>query len=353
MFNKFFKNKKILITGHTGFKGTWLTTWLLKSGADVCGFSLEPNTNPSMFEKLKLKEKINHNIGDIRNIEQIEKVVKDFKPEIVFHLAAQPLVRLSYKEPKLTYETNVMGTLNLFEAIKKVDSVKTIINITTDKCYENKEWVWGYRENEPMGGYDPYSSSKGCVELLSSSYRRSFFEERNINLSTVRAGNVIGGGDWAKDRLLPDIIRSISEDKEIIIRSPKATRPWQHVLEPLSGYMLLAKETFENKKNVGAWNFGPNDNDVLTVEQVLNIAIKNWGKGNYTVENNNKNPHEAMLLKLDISKAKHYLKWNPTYNAEKAIEKTINWYKNYYENNKDMYEYTIKQIEEFEKESEV
>ena len=233
MFDNFFKNKKILLTGHTGFKGSWLTAWLLKLGAEVCGFALEPNTKPSMFNILKLENKIKHNIGDIRNSLEIEKVVDEFQPEIIFHLAAQPLVRVSDEEPRLTYETNVIGTLNLFEAVRKIDSVKTIINVTSDKCYENKEWVWGYREDEPMGGYDPYSSSKGCVELLSSSYRRSFFEKRNINLSTARAGNVIGGGDWAKDRLIPDVVRALSKNQEIKIRNPRAIRPWQHVLEPL------------------------------------------------------------------------------------------------------------------------
>ncbi|PNR91814.1 CDP-glucose 4,6-dehydratase [Petrotoga sp. HWH.PT.55.6.1] len=350
MFDNFFKNKKILLTGHTGFKGSWLTAWLLKLGAEVCGLALEPNTNPSMFNILKLENKIEHNIGDIRNSLEIEKVVAECQPEIVFHLAAQPLVRVSYEEPKFTYETNVIGTLNLFEAIRKVDSVKTIINVTSDKCYENKEWVWGYREDEPMGGYDPYSSSKGCVELLSSSYRRSFFEKRNINLSTARAGNVIGGGDWAKDRLIPDVVRALSKNQEIKIRNPRAIRPWQHVLEPLYGYLLLAKKTYEKNQFVGAWNFGPYDSDILTVEEVVKLAIKKWGKGSYIEEKNIEEPHEAMMLKLDISKARYYLKWEPTYNSIQAIEKTIEWYKNYFENMSDMFEYTKKQIEEFENE---
>lgn len=353
MFNGFYKNKRVLITGHTGFKGSWLTTWLLKLGAIVCGFSLEPETDPSLFNILNFENKINHNIGDIRNPLEIEKVVNNFQPEIVFHLAAQPLVRLSYEEPKLTYETNVIGTINLYEAIRKIYSVKTIVNVTTDKCYENREWIWGYRETDPMGGYDPYSSSKGCVEILSSSYRRSFFEKRNINLSTARAGNVIGGGDWAKDRLMPDIVRALSKDENIVIRNPKATRPWQHVLEPLSGYLLLAKKTYESEEYVGAWNFGPYDTDILTVEEVVNLAIKEWGKGSYSLVKNQEEPHEAMNLKLDISKARHYLKWEPTYNSKKAIEKTIQWYKNYYESDVNMYEYTIKQIEEFEREIEV
>lgn len=353
MFDNFFKNKKILLTGHTGFKGSWLTAWLLKLGAELCGFALEPNTNPSMFNILKLENKIDHNIGDIRNSLEIEKVVDEFQPEIVFHLAAQPLVRVSYEEPKLTYETNVIGTLNLFEAVRKVESVKTIINVTTDKCYENKEWVWGYREDEPMGGYDPYSSSKGCVELLSSSYRRSFFEKRNINLSTARAGNVIGGGDWAKDRLIPDVVRALSKNQEIKVRNPRAIRPWQHVLEPLYGYLLLAKETYESNQFVGAWNFGPYDSDILTVEEVVKLAIKKWGKGSYIEEKNIEEPHEAMMLKLDISKARYYLKWEPTYNSTQAIEKTIEWYKNYFESTSDMFEFTLKQIEEFENEIEV
>lgn len=348
IFKNFYKNKRVLVTGHTGFKGSWLTTWLLDLGAVVCGYSLEPSTNPSMFNILNLKDKINHNIGDIRNFEYLKKVISDFEPDIVFHLAAQPLVRLSYENPKLTYETNVIGTLNLFEALKEVKNIKTIINITTDKCYENKEWIWGYRENEAMGGYDPYSSSKGCVELLSSSYRRSFFENMGINLSTARAGNVIGGGDWAKDRLLPDIIKAISSNKKVIIRNPNAIRPWQHVLEPLRGYLLLAKETYANNNNVGAWNFGPNDNDVLTVKDVLKITINNYGKGDYAIENSVNNLHEANLLKLDISKAKYFLGWNPKYNANEAIRETVLWYKNYYENKINMYEFTKKQINNFE-----
>ncbi|MBK5241001.1 CDP-glucose 4,6-dehydratase [Clostridium sp.] len=353
-FNNIYKGKKVLVTGHTGFKGSWISIWLKNLGAEVIGYSLDAPTEPSMFEICKLNEKITSIIGDIREEKKLNEVFEKYKPEIVFHLAAQPLVRLSYKSPKETYEINVMGTVNVLEAAKNSSSVKGVVVITTDKCYENKEWVYGYRETDPMGGYDPYSSSKGCAELIVSSYRNSFYDERGIGLSSVRAGNVIGGGDWAEDRLIPDFVRSVSEEKSIVIRNPIATRPWQHVLEPLSGYLWLGSEMLKDaKKYNSGWNFGPRDTDVLSVEGILKLSIKAWGKGNIELEENAQ-PHEANLLKLDISKAKAHLKWHPVYDVNKAVDRTIQWYKNYYGNkNENMYEYTLKQIVEYVEEAKI
>lgn len=348
-FNNIYKGKKVLITGATGFKGTWLSIWLNRLGAEVIGYSLEPPANPSMFAICKLKDEITNIIGDVRDYSNLEKVFKKYKPDIVFHLAAQPLVRLSYKSPIETYETNIMGTVNLLEASRNSDSVKAVVVITTDKCYENKEWVYGYRENDPMGGYDPYSSSKGCAELVVSAYRNSFYNESGIALASARAGNVIGGGDWAEDRLIPDFTRAVTENNAIVIRNPLATRPWQHVLEPLSGYLWLGASMLQdNKMYNSGWNFGPKDSDVLSVEQLLGIAIKSWRKGSIEVDKS-KLPHESHLLKLDISKAKAYLKWYPIYDVNKSVDITIQWYKTYYENkNEDMYIYTLNQIEEYE-----
>lgn len=353
-FNNMYNGKKVLVTGHTGFKGSWLSIWLKNLGAEVIGYSLEAPTEPSLFNICKLDDKITSVIGDVRDQEKLNKIFEKYKPELVFHLAAQPLVRLSYKNPKETYETNVMGTINVLEAATTNTNVKAVVVITTDKCYENKEWMYGYRETDPMGGYDPYSSSKGCAELVVSAYRNSFYNEKGIALSSVRAGNVIGGGDWAEDRLIPDFVRVVSEDKPIVIRNPLATRPWQHVLEPISGYLWLGALMLQDKEKYNSgWNFGPRDTDVLNVEQVLNLAIKSWGKG--SIENDKtKQPHEANLLKLDISKVKAYLKWHPVYDVNKAIDTTINWYKTYYENkNQNMYEYTLKQINEYETEAKI
>ena len=282
-----FEKKKILITGHTGFKGSWLTLWLTKLGAKVIGYSLEPPTKPSLFEILNLKEKIVHIIGDIKDEEKLKNIFKKYKPDIVFHLAAQSLVRFSYKEPKLTYETNVMGTLNVLEAVREAKSVKVVIIVTSDKCYENKEWVYGYRENDPLGGHDPYSSSKACAELVVEAYRNSFFNPKNygkthqVALATVRAGNVIGGGDWQVDRLIPDCVKALSKGKPIKIRNPNAIRPWQHVLEPLSGYLLLVQKMWkEPTKYCEAWNFGPYEKDIATVKEIVEKVINLWGKEN-------------------------------------------------------------------------
>lgn len=350
IFSGVYEGKKVFLTGHTGFKGSWLALWLKELGAEVMGYSLEPNTNPSLFNLCEIDKDIKSIFGDIRDSKKLEEAMSEFQPDIVFHLAAQPLVRLSYNEPKMTYETNVIGTLNVYEAAKKCKSVKSIVSITTDKCYENKEWVYGYRENDPMGGYDPYSSSKGCAELLTSSYRNSFFNELGINLASTRAGNVIGGGDWAEDRLIPDLVRAVSNNESLIIRNPIATRPWQHVLEPLSGYLWLGAKLLQGKNEFSCgWNFGPNDSDVLSVEEILKISLSEWGRGNYKVDKSS-HPHEAKLLKLDISKARSELKWNPVYEAKTTIAKTIEWYKNFYDNkNIDIKEFTINQIKEYVK----
>ncbi|BCZ48611.1 CDP-glucose 4,6-dehydratase [Clostridium gelidum] len=349
-FNNIYSGKKVLITGHTGFKGSWLSIWLKKLGAEVIGYSLDPPTDPSMFRICRLDERITNIIGDIRDEARLTNVFKEYQPEIVFHLAAQPLVRYSYNFPKETYETNVMGTVNLLEAAKKVNSVKAVVVITTDKCYENKEWIYGYRETDPMGGYDPYSSSKGCAELVVSAYRNSFYRENGIALASARAGNVIGGGDWAEDRLIPDFIRSVSENRPILIRNPLATRPWQHVLEPLSGYLRLGALMLNNKeKYSNGWNFGPSDTNILNVEDILKLCINCFGKGSIQVDEL-EHRHEANLLKLDSTKARNYLNWCPVYNANQAVENTILWYKRYYKNrDESMYEYTLNQIEDYER----
>lgn len=350
MFNNIYKGKKVFLTGHTGFKGSWLALWLTELGANVCGYSLAPNTEPSMYKELDIENKIFKSvIGNILDVEKLEQAINDFQPEIIFHLAAQPLVRLSYQEPVLTYQTNVIGTLNILEAARKCNSVKAFVNITTDKCYENKEINRGYFEDEPMGGHDMYSSSKGCVEIMSSSFRRSFLQDENTYaMATARAGNVIGGGDWALDRLIPDCVRYINSGEKIEIRNPIAVRPWQHVLEPLSGYLLLGQKLLEEgKKYAEGFNFGPNEDSVLKVAEVAEKVCTYYGKGEVIVHKRD-NLHEANLLMLNIEKAKNTLGWIPTYTANQAIENTVEWYKNFYENNTDMYKFTIKQIKEYE-----
>ena len=338
LFSGIYKNKTVLITGHTGFKGSWLALWLNQMGANVIGYSLKAPTIPNHFDLLNLD--MVSIIGDIRDLGMLEEVFLKYKPDIVFHLAAQPLVRLSYKNPIETYETNVMGTLKVFEVCKK-HSVKAIVNITSDKAYKNNEWIWGYRENDQMGGYDPYSSSKGCAELLTSSYRNSYFNldnyknTHNTLLASCRAGNVIGGGDWAEDRIVPDIIRAVISGKKVKIRSPKSTRPWQHVLEPLSGYLFVGQKLLEGKKEFAdAWNFGPNDENSITVKEVVEYIKQFWDKIDYEINDEAKNNlHEANLLKLDCSKAHTKLGWKAKWNSEITFEKTILWYKNYYEKN--------------------
>lgn len=351
MFDNIYKNKKVFLTGHTGFKGSWLALWLTQLEAKVCGYSLAPNTDPSMFNVLGIENKIEKSvIGNILDNITLEKAMRDFEPDIVFHLAAQPLVRLSYSEPVLTYETNVIGTLNVLEAARKCKSVKAFVNVTTDKCYENREINRGYKEDEPMGGYDMYSSSKGCVEIMSSSYRRSFLQnDDTYSMATARAGNVIGGGDWALDRLIPDCIRAINANEKIEIRNPIAVRPWQHVLEPLSGYLLLGEKLLESgKKYAEGFNFGPNEDSVLKVADVAKMVIEFYGKGEIVIHKKD-NLHEAGLLMLNIEKAKKVLNWTPTYTSEQAIEKTVEWYKHFYANDKNIYELTLNQISEYTK----
>lgn len=348
MFNNIYKGKRVFLTGHTGFKGSWLSLWLTKMGAMVCGYSLAPNTTPSMFNELQIEKRIEKSIiGDLLDEKLLEKSMNEFQPDIVFHLAAQPLVRLSYSEPVMTYKTNVIGSLNVLEAARKCSSVKAFVNVTTDKCYENKEINRGYREDEPMGGYDMYSSSKGCVEILSSSFRRSFLKD-GYAMATARAGNVIGGGDWALDRLIPDCVRSINNDIDIEIRNPIAVRPWQHVLEPLSGYLLLGQKLLEDgQKYADGFNFGPNEDSVLTVAEVSKMVTEFYENGKVVV--GEASPlHEAGLLMLNIEKAKEVLNWTPTLSAKEAIKNTVDWYKKFYAQKDDMYEYTMEQIVKYE-----
>lgn len=336
LFNGIYKDKTVLVTGHTGFKGSWLAYWLSQMRAKVIGYSLEAPTEPNHFGLLHLD--ITSIIGDIRDLNKLNETFQTYKPEIVFHLAAQPLVRLSYENPIETYETNVIGTLKVFEACR-AHNVKAIVNITSDKAYENREWVWGYRENDPMGGYDPYSSSKGCADLLANSYRSSYFNPEEYKkshhtlLASCRAGNVIGGGDWAKDRLMTDIMLSVSQGKKVSIRNPHATRPWQHVLEPLSGYLAIGQKLLEEKREFAeAWNFGPSDEGSITVEEVVNHVKKHWCTIDYEINRDPHQLHEANLLKLDCSKAHIRLKWKDVWESETTFEKTVLWYKNFYEN---------------------
>jgi CDP-glucose 4,6-dehydratase len=350
---EFWKGKKVFLTGHTGFKGSWLSLWLVSMGVKMTGYGHEPPTTPSLFKLTKIERNINSVINDVRNKEQLQRAMKQADPDIVIHMAAQPLVRDSYTFPVETYETNVMGTVYLLEAIRQCSNVRAVINVTTDKCYENKEWVWGYRENEPLGGYDPYSGSKACSELVTSTYRQSFFhpkdyEQHGVAVGSVRAGNVIGGGDWAKDRLIPDCIKALFAGQKIILRNPQAIRPWQHVLEPLHGYLLLAEKLYvDGIKYAEAWNFGPKDDDAQPVEWIVNRICRQWGEGAaYQIDINSKHPHEATYLKLDCSKAKSQLNWCPRWTLEHALGKIIEWYKGY-KLNGDMESISLKQIDEY------
>ncbi len=336
LFSGVYTGKTVLLTGHTGFKGSWLVYWLTQMGAKVIGYSLKAPTTPNHLDLLDFE--ITSIMGDIRDQEKLNSVFKEYQPEIVFHLAAQPLVRLSYDEPVETYDTNVMGTLKVFEACRNTNSVRAIVNITSDKAYENKEWIWGYRENDPMGGYDPYSASKGCAELVVSSYRNSFFNlndygtKHNVLLASCRAGNVIGGGDWAMDRLMTDIMLSVSQGLKVQIRSPHATRPWQHVLEPLSGYLAVGQKLLEGKKDFAeGWNFGPEQEGSISVQKVVEAVKKHWDKIDYVVEQPKEQLHEANLLKLDCSKANIKLQWISVWDSQMTFEKTVVWYKKYYE----------------------
>jgi len=322
----FWKNKKVFLTGHTGFKGSWLSIWLNKLGAKVRGYSLSPNTNPSLFDESKVENIVESIIGDIRDLAKLTSAMNSFEPEIIIHMAAQPLVRYSYEFPIETYEVNVIGTANILESARSCNSVKAIINITTDKCYENDDRKAGYRENDPMGGFDPYSSSKGCAELVASSYYRSFFKNKKVGLASVRAGNVIGGGDWAKDRLFPDILKSFSSKEQLIIRNPNSVRPWQHVLEPLSGYILLAQKLFYKPEEFsGGWNFGPEDKSTKSVKQILDMVSYIRPDVSWILDNIH-GPHEAEYLRLDITKAREKLNWTPVWNIELTIRNILSWH---------------------------
>ena len=347
---EFWKGRRVLVTGHTGFKGSWLSLWLQSLGAEVAGYALNPPTNPSLFEIARVSEGMNSVIGDVRDLDKLKSVFSDFRPEIVFHLAAQPLVRKSYVDPVETYSTNVMGTVNLLEAVRQTSSVRVVVNVTSDKCYENREWIWGYRENEPMGGYDPYSNSKGCAELVTSAYRNSFFHpsrhgEHHVAVASARAGNVIGGGDWATDRLIPDILRAMEKSEPVVIRNPHAIRPWQHVLEPLSGYLILAQKLHEEGSAFAeGWNFGPADEDAKPVEWIVESMVESWGRGASWKLDGGNHPHEAHYLKLDCSKARLKLNWHPRWNLGTALEKITEWHRSYLEKG-DMQAFTLKQIE--------
>jgi len=329
----FWHGKRVFLTGHTGFKGSWLSLWLQSLGAELTGFSLPPPTTPSLFEQARVADGMRSIIGDIRNPLALGQALLSSRAEIVIHMAAQPLVRESYKNPAETYSTNVMGVVNLFEAVRAAKGIRTVLNITTDKCYENREWAWGYRENEAMGGYDPYSSSKGCAELVTAAYRTSFFNpidysEHGIAVATARAGNVIGGGDWATDRLIPDIIKSFSLGSPVLIRSPHAIRPWQHVLEPLRGYLQLSEKLYtDGPRYAEAWNFGPNDADTKSVSWIVAHLVELWGgEANWTIDKE-PHPHEAHFLKLDISKARSQLSWEPKLSLTQALDYIVEWNK--------------------------
>ena len=352
LFDDIYRGRKVFITGHTGFKGSWLCLLLHKLGADVYGYALEPPTKPSLFVEAKIDELIHSSIGDIRDFELLLKTLQLVQPEIVIHMAAQPLVRESYKNPRETYEINVMGTVNLLDAIRQVRSVKAIVNVTTDKCYENKEWHWGYRENEPMGGYDPYSNSKGCSELVTSSFRNSFFnpkdyEKHGVALASARAGNVIGGGDWADDRLIPDFIRAIISGEKVKIRSPYAIRPWQHVLESLTGYLTLAAKLYtDGAKYAQGWNFGPDDKDAKNVEWITRAICKLWADGASYEIDKSPQPHEANYLKLDCSKAKVELGWEPCWDIYTTLVSIVDWNKAFIKS-EDIREVCFKQISHY------
>jgi len=341
----FWQGKKVFLTGHTGFKGSWLSLWLQSMGAKAKGFALEPPTTPALFEQASVAAGMESEIGDIRDLAAITASMTAFNPDIVIHMAAQPLVRFSYREPVATYATNVMGTVHVLEAARQCSNLKAIVNVTTDKCYENREWVWGYRENEPMGGHDPYSNSKGCSELVTAAYRNSFFNTADTAaLASARAGNVIGGGDWAEDRLIPDTLRAFEQQQPVIIRNPLATRPWQHVLEPLSGYLMLAEKLYTiGTAYAEGWNFGPRDEDVQPVEWILNRMVQQWGTGASWQLDTNPQPHEAQLLKLDISKAAAQLKWQPRWSLEQALDSIVEWHQGWLAQ-KNIREITLNQI---------
>lgn len=354
MNRAFWQGKRVFLTGHTGFKGSWISLWLQSMGAQVTGFALAPNTTPSLFEVARVADGMTSIIGDVRDQAALKNALTEAQPEIVIHMAAQPLVRYSYANPVETYATNVMGTVHLLDAIRQMSGIKAVVNVTSDKCYENREWVWGYRENEAMGGYDPYSNSKGCSELVTAAFRSSYFNpadyaKHGVALASGRAGNVIGGGDWALDRLIPDIVRAIEEGREVVIRSPHAIRPWQHVLEPLSGYLALAEKLYtEGAQYAEGWNFGPHDHDAKPVAWIVEQLTQIWGDGAaYCIDAAAANLHEAHYLKLDCSKAHMQLGWQPRWNLRHTLEKISEWHKAQQAGG-DMQTMTLQQIREYE-----
>jgi CDP-glucose 4,6-dehydratase len=349
----FWAGKKVFVTGHTGFKGGWLSLWLQSLGAKVVGYALEPSARPNLFEVAEVGKGMRSVIGDVANPAKLNAVISEHAPQIVFHLAAQALVRASYESPIKTYATNVMGTAHLLEAVRATGSVKVVVNVTSDKCYENREWIWGYRENEALGGHDPYSSSKGCAELVTAAYRSSFFSPKDyqrhgVALASARAGNVIGGGDWAEDRLVPDFIRAVTRSQPMMVRNPAAVRPWQHVLEPLHGYLLLAEKLWSDGPRYGeAWNFGPDDESAKSVETVVKALAAAWGdKARWRAEGAAGQPHEANYLKLDCSKAKGELGWHPRWGLEMALNATAQWYKAH-QAAQDMKRFTLEQVRSY------
>jgi len=352
----FWKGKRVFLTGHTGFKGSWMSLWLQKLGVEVTGFSQSPPTNPNLFEVANVGRGMSTVIGDIRDEAILTRAMQKAKPEIVIHMAAQPLVRRSYVDPVETFSTNVMGTVNLLEAVRQTNSVRAVVIITTDKCYENKEWVWGYRENEPMGGFDPYSSSKGCAELVTAAYRRSFFnvnnfKDHNVAVATARAGNVIGGGDWAEDRLIPDILRAIQQGQSVRIRNPNATRPWQHVLEPLSGYLNLAEKLLKDGSVFAEpYNFGPAEDDAKSVQWIVEELTSQWSQNASWHLDVGNHPHEAHFLRLDCSKARAALAWSPRWNIGKTLKSIIEWHKAH-SSGQDMNAICMQQITDYTSEN--
>ena len=340
----FWRGKRVFLTGHTGFKGSWLSLWLQSLGAQVVGYALAPPTTPSLFDIAEVGQAMTSVIGDIRDLTKLQRAFGEHQPEIVIHMAAQPLVRLSYVEPVETYATNVMGTVHVLESVRNTPSVKAVVVVTTDKCYENKEWAWSYRENEPMGGHDPYSNSKGCAELVTSAYRSSFLQSGGVAVASARAGNVIGGGDWAADRLVPDILKALEANRPVTIRNPHATRPWQHVLEPLSGYLTLAEHLYtQGQAYAEGWNFGPKDDDAQPVQWIVEHMVNSWGHHASWEQDGGVHPHEANYLKLDISKAKARLGWQPRWPLATALEKITDWHQAYLAET-NMHAFTMQQI---------
>lgn len=351
MNGEFWRGRRVFITGHTGFKGSWLSLWLQRLGSDLTGYALSPPTNPSLFEVAQVGRNMRSIIGDIRDADALTRAMREARPDIVIHMAAQPLVRYSYHAPVETYATNVMGTVHLLEAVRQTNSVRVVVNVTSDKCYENKEWLWGYRESEPLGGHDPYSNSKACAELVTAAYRNSFFNAdggRAVAVASGRAGNVIGGGDWAQDRLIPDMFRAIEAGQPVNIRSPHAIRPWQHVLEPLGGYLMLAERLCQDGAGYAeSWNFGPADSDARPVQWIVERLTGLWGDGATWQLDQQPQPHEAHYLKLDCSKANARLGWHPRWQISDALDRIVEWHKALREGS-DMKAFTLRQITQYE-----